>query len=193
MTGLSLLDFEGEYRTGRRPAVRRAYRLTSDRQAAEDIVQGAYLNLWRRRSNWQDRGGGRTGFVNTAVHGLVVDHLKSFAVARTSLMPVAGPWDNGTTTSPWDSARPVDRIADRFPDPARQAVSAEIGRAVRAAMRSLTEAQRTAVFLRFWLDLSGEQIAARLGLTVAATKALLFRGMRALERLLADRWSEVAT
>ncbi|MDP9144696.1 MAG: RNA polymerase sigma factor [Actinomycetota bacterium] len=180
------LDVEAAYRTGRTAAVRRADRLTGDHHAAQDIVQVAYLRLWTWRNDWEDRGRGPSAFINTAVGNLAIDRWRSSAVARTELVADPGPQCDVARFGPgWPT--PV-----ALPSPERAGVSSDIGRAVRAAMRDLTEKQRTAVFLRYWLDLSGAEIAERMGVDSAAVKGFIFRGLRSLGRALAD-WSTAVT
>ena len=73
------------------------------------------------------------------------------------------------------------RIADS-PDrqPDAELLQAELQKAVDAAIASLPEIQRMAVVLRRYEQLSYEEIAKVLGLTVSAVKSLLFRARTAL-------------
>ena len=56
--------------------------------------------------------------------------------------------------------------------------------AVRQALRSLTDAQREAIILRYFLDLSVEQTAAVLGASPGAVRGLTHRAVKALRDVL---------
>jgi RNA polymerase sigma-70 factor (ECF subfamily) len=58
---------------------------------------------------------------------------------------------------------------------------------LRSALQRLPSDQRQVVELRFLEDWSHEQVAAALGKTEEATRALQYRAMNALKRLLSDQ------
>jgi len=92
----------------------------------------------------------------------------AFRVARGSLHERRS--DAGTLVPRTDSGE-LDRYAD--PD-------------LLAALRRLPEAQRAAVILFYYADLSIRDIAARLGTNSLAVRANLSRGRRRLRELLGD-------
>jgi RNA polymerase sigma-70 factor (sigma-E family) len=136
--------------------IRLAYVSLGSRAAAEDIVQEAFLGLYRR---W--------------------DHLgspdKAPAYLRSSVL-------NGCRNAGRRSAR-YPRIVTHEP-PADSAESAaligELRREVIAALRRLPGRQREAVVLRFYLDLSDPEIAAAMGISVNTVRSTLRRGIGAL-------------
>jgi RNA polymerase sigma-70 factor (sigma-E family) len=59
--------------------------------------------------------------------------------------------------------------------------------AVRAALAGLAPRQRAAVFLRYYLDLPVQDVAAALGCPVGTAKSLLHRALAALQERLDDQ------
>jgi DNA-directed RNA polymerase specialized sigma24 family protein len=62
-----------------------------------------------------------------------------------------------------------------------------MGVAVRAALAQLAPRQRSAVFLRYYLDLPVQEIAAALGCPVGTVKSLLHRALPVLQAHLEER------
>lgn len=94
-------------------------------------------------------------------------------------------------TDYWRKRRLVTEPLDPETHPQRSTRSAEDAfladeewRAFRRAMRQLTEAQYLVISARFFRGLTTEETAARLGLTVGATKALQHRATARLRTLL---------
>jgi RNA polymerase sigma-70 factor (ECF subfamily) len=65
-------------------------------------------------------------------------------------------------------------------------IERELQEAIDAALQKLPENQRTAIVLRRYEDLSYEEIAVLLGVSVGSVKSLLFRARTTLRELLAD-------
>jgi RNA polymerase sigma-70 factor (ECF subfamily) len=80
--------------------------------------------------------------------------------------------DHGTTPGP--------DLADASPDPEATYLQKEEARIVSAAIRHLRPGMRRAVELRELGDLSTQETARRMGLSVAAVKARLFHARRKL-------------
>ena len=65
-------------------------------------------------------------------------------------------------------------------------IERELHQAIDAALQTLPENQRTAMVLRRYEDLSYEEIAAVLGVSVGSVKSLLFRARATLKELLSE-------
>ena len=71
--------------------------------------------------------------------------------------------------------------------PAVPAVLAAVGAdRVSAALESLNDRQRTVLTLRYWEELSSNEIAARIGLRVGAVKTLTYRARVNLRQALGE-------
>ena len=54
-----------------------AYRILQDRGAAEDVVQEAFLNVWRRADTYDAKRGTARTWLLTVVHRQAIDHLRA--------------------------------------------------------------------------------------------------------------------
>jgi RNA polymerase sigma-70 factor (ECF subfamily) len=72
------------------------------------------------------------------------------------------------------------------PSPLGAVLTDEVRERVRAALLRLPERYRVALALRYYGELGYDEIAGQLGVTRNHVAILIFRGKRALRRLLAD-------
>jgi RNA polymerase sigma-70 factor (sigma-E family) len=143
--------------------VRLAILLVGDRASAEDVVQDAFLGLYRR---W-DR---------------LPDTSAPLAYVRVSVL-------NGCRTALRRRSRA--RQASSFTEPPAESAEArallsEEQRAVAGALRRLPERQREALVLRYYLELSEEEIARTMGISRGTVKSATSRGLAAVGRLLRE-------
>jgi|ERR1700736_1387739 len=133
------------------PAARLAYGMLQDRAAAEDAVQEAALNAWRRLGNVRAGAAFRPWFL-----GIVVNQARSMRrAAWWSVLRLEGSPSVGA------SAELVARGAD-----------------VRRALLNIPPDQRAAILLHFYLDLPLDEVAAALGISVAGVKSRINRGLK---------------
>lgn len=136
--------------------VRLAYVTTGSGPAAEDVVQDAFTDLYRRFEAIAEP----VPYLRRAVVSRCTSWVRRRALerrhARRDHLPRA--------------------VVPLGPD----------GAAVRAAMVRLNPRQRAAVFLRYYLDLSEAEIAETLGCRPGTVKSLLHRGLAELRRHLDD-------
>ena len=137
---------------------------------AEDLAGEVWLRALRNidRVTWQGRDFG--AWLTTIARNIVVDHYKS---GRGRLE---------TLTADVLDADAIDRT--REGDPASAAVDYLINRQLLAAVTQLGAEQKECVRLRFLLGLSLAETARAMGKNESAIKALQYRAMRSLARLL---------
>ncbi|HEY6492913.1 MAG TPA: SigE family RNA polymerase sigma factor [Trebonia sp.] len=160
--------------------VRLAVVMTGDRGTAEDIVQEAFLGLYRRWDQLADLTA-PLAYVRVSV----VNGCRTALRRRSRLGLWAGP---GADDGP-DAAIPVAG----FGTPAKLAESAEARvllteeqHAVAAALRKLPRRQREAVVLRYYLDLSVEEAAQTMGVSTGTVKSATHRALAAVGRTLKE-------
>jgi RNA polymerase sigma factor (sigma-70 family) len=148
-----------------RSLVRLARLFVDDRNAAEDLVQEAFIRL-ARSAHRIDDASKVPAYLRSIVLNLARDHNRRGLVSLRH-HPTAGhePDANGSG---------LDDVLVRDEDQ----------RAVLAAVRSLPNRQRDCVTLRYFEDLGIDAIAATLGLSPNSVKTHLKRAMTALERTL---------
>ena len=148
-----------------RSLVRLARLFVDDKDAAEDLVQEAFLRLARHAARIADADRS-PAYLRSIVLNLARDHN------RRGLVSVRHHATRG---------REVD-VAD---DAADELVRSDEHRRVLAAVRGLPRRQRDCVTLRYFEELGIDDIAAVLGVSRNSVKTHLQRGMAALERELA--------
>jgi RNA polymerase sigma factor (sigma-70 family) len=168
--------------------VRLAVVLTGDRGAAEDIVQDAFLGLYRRWDSLADMatplGYLRVSVVNgcrTALRrrsrlwlGATADIAESVTEAAEAGGP-AGYWGGAGY-----GGAPLAESAEA------RALLGDEQRAVAAALRKLPRRQREAVVLRYYLDLSEEETAKAMGVSRGTVKSATHRALAAVGRTLRE-------
>jgi RNA polymerase sigma-70 factor (sigma-E family) len=151
-----------------RPLVRLAALLTGDASVAEEVVQDAFVALYRRWSVLGDPGSA-LGYVRAAVVNGARSRVRHRLVEERHRQPAAP-----------DPAGP-EELAVRATEDAR----------VLAALRTLPRRQQEVLVLRYYGDLSEEDIAGAIGVSRGSVKRHAFRGMATLrERLAAGAGAE---
>ena len=158
-------DFASVYAAAHVDAVRLAYLLCGDRDRAEDAVAEAFVRVYRqmRRGDVRDP----RAYVRRAVVNEVNSRFRRLAVERREAAKRSGD-DRG--------ARAADEaVADTDE--------------MFAALRQLSDRQRTVIVLRFYEDLPEKAIAEAMGISVGTVKSTLHRGMERLRALLGEEVS----
>jgi RNA polymerase sigma factor (sigma-70 family) len=155
------------FRTDGRSLVRLARLFVDDRDAAEDIVQEAFLRLARHAGRIEalDKA---PAYLRSIVLNLARDHN------RRGLVSLRHHATRG---------RDVDVVEDA----ADRLVASEQHQRVIDAVRALPTRQRDCIALRYFEDCPIERIAATLGLSVNSVKTHLQRAMASLDRALVER------
>ena len=143
--------------------VRLAVVMTGDQPTAEDVVQDAFLGLYRRWPALKDQDRALAYARSSVLNGCRMVHR---AKSRHDAVPLAVPEDI-------ESAEAT-------------ALLGESNREVLAALRRLPARQREAVALRYYLDLTEEQAAQAMRVSKGTVKSATSRGLAALARLLKE-------
>ena len=137
--------------------LRTATLLTSDRQAAEDIYQETLHRLFMRWPRVDNPG----GFCRRVMHNLVVD-LARARQRRPRELELRDNYDG------------------RDPQSGDPASAAELRPTVLAALDTLTIHQRAIVVLRYFEDLSQDEVAELLGVSPGTVKSTASRAVAQL-------------
>ncbi|MBK1815433.1 sigma-70 family RNA polymerase sigma factor [Luteolibacter yonseiensis] len=144
---------------------------------SEDIAQQVFLRIWRNAKRYRPDAKFTT-YLYTITRNLVFNETR-----RKSRKKEISSDEREENTSQLIEANP-----DRQPD--AELLQAELQEAVDAAIASLPEVQRMAVVLRRYEQLSYEEIATVLNLSVSAVKSLLFRARTSLREALSGYLAE---
>jgi RNA polymerase sigma-70 factor (ECF subfamily) len=147
-----------------------AFRLTNQREAAEDITQDCFLRLVSRRGGFDPPRGSLRQFL----HGMARNLVSRYWTARVTDVSLN---DEDADDPPADDLPPVDAIIFR-----------EIADAVQAALATLPILQREAIVLFEFEDLSLEEVAVTVGADVGTVKSRLHRARKRLRLALGPYW-----
>ena len=149
-----------------------AVRLVRQTQLAEEIVQEAFLTLWRNPGVFDERRGSVKAWLMTMVHHRAVDVVRREASLRRR------------------SDEMVVRIREETEDPTEavvEAVAAPGERdAVRNALRSLPDDQREVLELMYFGGLSQSQVAEKTGAPLGTVKSRALLGMRRMRSMVVE-------
>ena len=145
-----------------------ALRITADPAAAEDVVQDAFLGVWRNVARYvEGRGSVRTWFLSI-VHHRAIDAIRRRRPVTELPDPEAG-------TSP---------AALRLPDVWGEVAGRLDAAAIRRALAELTDVQREAIELGYFGGLTQQEIAERTGAPLGTVKSRVRLGLLALRAAL---------
>jgi RNA polymerase sigma factor (sigma-70 family) len=146
-----------------------AHRVVRQSHLAEEIVQEAFLALWRNPGGYDPGRGSVRSWLMGTVHHRAVDLIRREESHRRRAESSA-----------------VDASAE--PDPAEDVVEQlglpEERRLVRTALEDLPEEQRGVITMMYFDGLSQTQIAERTGLPLGTVKSRTLLGMRRLRAAL---------
>jgi RNA polymerase sigma-70 factor (ECF subfamily) len=152
------------YERHSRAAMGLAMRMVGERETAEEVVQEAFLALWRNAARYQAGRGSVRAWLLSIVHHRAIDRLRG----RAPVQPLPEELGADTTTPDvWTlTAQRLDREV------------------IVQALGALPEEQRQAIELAYFEGLSQSEIAARLGEPLGTVKTRVRLGMEKLRESL---------
>lgn len=141
-----------------------AYRMLGEASAAEEVVQDAFLSVWKRASTFN-------GGVTSNVRGWLLTIVRNRAIDSTR-----------RASRPDERTVPVEDVESRLstPDVWADVEHREISRVVRQALDDLPEEQHRVIDLAYFEGLSQSAIAERLGLPLGTVKGRFRMGFKKL-------------
>jgi RNA polymerase sigma-70 factor (ECF subfamily) len=159
-----------------------AYRLTSDRGVAEEVVQETFLTLWNRAELFDPTAGSLSAWLHTIGRNRAVDRLRA-AGRRPQLVTLTSSARDENETQALERAVVGGTVmagATQPPGPEEAAAAADLRSAIRDAVAAMPEVERTVILLAYQDELSQTEIAERLDWPLGTVKT---RTRRALLRL----------
>jgi RNA polymerase sigma-70 factor (ECF subfamily) len=147
-----------------------AYRMCAQRALAEDVVQEAFLSLWRSRARYDRNRGSVRSWLLGIVHNRSIDALRRRAVR-----------DRGVVSE--------DGIEERLVAPERtdlEFARREEARQVRDALEQLPREQSRVIELAYFGGLTHVQIASMLDTPVGTIKGRMRLGLAKMRITLGD-------
>jgi RNA polymerase sigma-70 factor (ECF subfamily) len=152
-----------------------ALKMIGDATEAEDIAQQVFVRMYRAAKNYQPTASFKT-WLFTILRNLVFNESRRRNRHTHQSLTHYNPEEETETPLP---------IADTsVKDPGQKMLEAELMHVVDEAILALPEQQRLAIVLRRYDELSYEEIAAILNLSLPATKSVIFRARETLREAL---------
>jgi RNA polymerase sigma-70 factor (ECF subfamily) len=150
------------------PVYNLCYRMLGDPDEAEDAAQESFLRAYKGLRRYDRQRPFSTWLLSIAAH-YCIDLMRR----------------RRFTTLSYDELPHLDP-PDLNPGPETALILSESQQRVQSLLAALTPQDRAAIVMRYWYDLSYEEIGEALSMTVSAVKSRLHRARREL----AGRWTE---
>lgn len=162
--------FAGLYDRHGRAAYSLAYRMMGERQAAEDLVQEAFLQAWRAAGSYRaERGSVRT-WVLSIVHHRGIDQLRSSASRRR-------------TQDRFEASASVSQPSEAFSEAWRNSQRVQ----VREALQELPPEQLRVLELAYFSGYTHREIAELLDLPLGTVKGRMKLGLKKIREYFDSR------
>lgn len=155
------------------------YRLLGNQPDACDVVQEVFLKVFRGVSSFRGQSSLRTWIYRIAVNE-AYNHRRWFARHCRCEVPLEADWGAERSQS-------LECAADPAPSPFELTLDNENRALIERALARINPIFRTAVVLRDIQNLSYEEIAEILQVSLGTVKSRILRGREALRRELAQR------
>jgi RNA polymerase sigma-70 factor (ECF subfamily) len=157
-------------------------RFLGDREAASEVVQDAFMTLWRRAGQFDRAAGSLLTWLLAIARHRAIDRLRAEGrrPVRDSISLDALSPDLGRSTASSRPDVPPELVADAASDAGTVAERRWTQAVVRSGIAELADHEREVIVLGYSLDLSQAQIAERLGWPIGTVKS---RTRRALAQL----------
>ncbi len=149
-----------------------AFRLVRQAQVAEEIVQEAFLAVWRNPDRYDGARGSVRSWLMGTVHHRAVDAVRREQALRRRAEQASG-------MEPDVDEDPVDDLLAAIDLPRERKL-------VRAALGALPDEQREVIERMYFEGLSQSQIAERTGLPLGTVKSRTLLAMRRLRANLGE-------
>jgi RNA polymerase sigma-70 factor (ECF subfamily) len=149
-----------------------ALRVVGNREWAEDVLQDAYLNIWRIAADYRSSLSPPMAWMGVIVRSRALDFLRRRASERADSAVELD--DMLAETLPGDGADPMDTSQ-----------ASEQAWALHECLRKLEARQREVVSLAYLRDLSHSELAAQLKLPLGTVKTWIRRGLEQLRGCMA--------
>ena len=154
--------------TYQNPVYNICYRMLGTPQAAEDAAQETFWRAYRNIKRYDPSRPFATWLLSIAAH-YCIDQQRRKRLPSLNLDEII-----------------EFSVEDPAPNPERQAMDSEFSEDIQRQLAELSESDRAVLVLRYWHELSEEEISETLSITKSAVKSRLHRARQHL----ADQWTE---
>jgi RNA polymerase sigma-70 factor (ECF subfamily) len=155
-----------------------ALRILGNREAAADVLQEIYLDLWRKVVRYDVGRGTPIAWLITLTRSRAIDRLRT-----------RGPRTLRQTGPSIDDGQP-NQVAGRNSGPFDSQADQELRNLISEAWANLPQIQQQAIELAYYEGLPDTEIAAQLNQPVEAVKTCIMLGMSQLRGSLQSYWEQ---
>ncbi len=170
-----------------------AFRLLGDRGQAEDVLQETVLALWNRAETYDPTVASVTAWLLAIARNRAVDRLRARG-RRPLALPLSATFELAGGDEAAEervlAAGTLVGAAPRQDDPEEAADAGELRAAVRAALASIPPAERAALELAYYHELTQTEIATRLDWPLGTVKTRTRRALLRLRGVLTETLGE---
>jgi RNA polymerase sigma-70 factor, ECF subfamily len=147
-----------------------AYRMVADHQVAEDLLQDAFLAVWRRATSYSPQTGAARSWLISILHHRTIDYLRT--VRRRSAIQEA----------PFEEIELNESVT--YPDTWDEAWQSVKSSHVRAALMNIPTEQRLVIELAYFQGWTHTEIAQGTQIPLGTVKARMRLGLLHLKQIL---------
>jgi RNA polymerase sigma-70 factor (ECF subfamily) len=144
-------------------------RIVGKASDAEEVLQDAWLQAWRRADTWDAARGTVAAWLVTLARSRAIDRIRSVAARRRA-----------------ESATPAPETPLAADEPAANAAQRQRQERLSAALATLTPRQREVLELGYFGGLSQTEIAERIGAPLGSVKSWTRQGLMRLRELVPE-------
>ena len=159
--------FEALYRAASPQLLGQLIRKSGARDVAEELLQEAFVLIWRNASRFDPAIGSAIGWMSVIARNVAIDRLRR----QRNEAPRAELPDN---------PEELDRIAETAADPLRL----DDARAILTCLEALEETPRRAIVLSYCYGYTHDELAQALGLPLGTVKSAIRRALPRLKACL---------
>jgi RNA polymerase sigma-70 factor, ECF subfamily len=155
-----------------------AYRIVHDSTFAEDIVQDAFLAVWRKAASYQEQQGSVRSWLQAIVHHRAIDKLRASVHREAQWIPL-------------QVENEQDPLSTQ-PEVWEEAWRHEQALLIRSALAQLPTEQRQVIELGYFDGYTHAEIAERWNIPLGTVKGRMRLGLQKMKHLLRERGVETA-
>jgi RNA polymerase sigma-70 factor (ECF subfamily) len=150
--------------TYKNPVYHLCYRMLGNAEDAEDATQETFWKAYKAIHKFDLERSFATWLLSIAAHHCI-DQMRKRYVSSFSL-----------------ELLPEGSASDDSPSPEDEVARSETGRQVQELLNELKPEDRAVIILRYWYEMSEQEISDALSMTVSAVKSRLHRARRSMAR-----------
>ena len=147
-----------------RPAYSLAYRMMGERQSADDLMQDAFLKVWRGAGSYRSERGSVRTWILSIVHNRGIDQLRSLASRRRTQQKI-------------EASAPRSQPSEAFAQSWRNSQREQ----VREALKTLPPEQLKVLELAYFSGYTHVEIARLLDLPLGTVKGRMRLGLKKMK------------